>query len=139
MPVRTQPLEEPTLNLTPMIDVILVLIIFFMVATKFAEEERSVDVQVPSISSRNAAMTAPEPRIVNVHRDGRIALGSQSVSLDELKQQLAAARSQYKRLNVLIRGDQLATHGQMTTVYDACKQAGIAELAISVKLETQRR
>ena len=139
MPVRTQPLEEPTLNLTPMIDVILVLIIFFMVATKFAEEERSVELQVPSISSRNAAMAAPEPKIINVHRNGQISLGSRSVSLDELKQQLAAARAQYKRLNVLIRGDTLATHGQMTTVYDACKQAGIAELAISVKLETQRR
>jgi biopolymer transport protein ExbD len=139
MPVRTQPLEEPTLNLTPMIDVILVLIIFFMVATKFAEEERSVELQVPSISSRNAAMTAPEPKIVNVHRNGHVSLGSQSVTLEELKQRLAAARAQYKRLNVLIRGDRLATHGQMTAVYDACKQAGIAELAISVKLETQRR
>ena len=61
MPVRTQPHEEPTLNLTPMIDVILVLIIFFMVATKFAEEERSVDLQIPSVNNRNAAMTAPEP------------------------------------------------------------------------------
>jgi biopolymer transport protein ExbD len=122
-----------------MIDVILVLIIFFMVATKFAEEERSVELQVPSISSRNAAMTAPEPKIVNVHRNGHVSLGSQSVTLEELKQRLAAARAQYKRLNVLIRGDKLATHGQMTAVYDACKQAGIAELAISVKLESQRR
>jgi biopolymer transport protein ExbD len=139
MPVRTQPLEESTLNLTPMIDVILVLIIFFMVATKFAEEERSVELQVPSISSRNAAMIAPEPKIVNVHRDGHVSLGPRSVTLDELKQQLAAARAQYKRLNVLVRGDELATHGRMTAVYDACKQAGIAELAISVKLETQRR
>ncbi|MEX2138305.1 MAG: biopolymer transporter ExbD [Pirellulales bacterium] len=139
MPVRTQPLEEPTLNLTPMIDVILVLIIFFMVATKFAEEERSIELQVPSISSRNAAMTAPEPKIVNVHRNGHVSLGSRGVTLDELRQQLAAARAQYKRLNVLIRGDEQATHGQMTAVYDACKQAGIAELAISVKLETQRR
>jgi biopolymer transport protein ExbD len=139
MPVRTQPLEEPTLNLTPMIDVILVLIIFFMVATKFAEEERSVELQVPSISSRNTAMTAPEPKIVNVHRTGHVSLGSQSVTLEELQQQLAAARAQYKRLNVLIRGDRMATHGQMAAVYDACKQAGIAELAISVKLETHKR
>jgi biopolymer transport protein ExbD len=139
MPVRTQPHEEPTLNLTPMIDVILVLIIFFMVATKFAEEERSVELQVPSISNRNAAMTTPEPKVVNVHRDGRISLGAQSVTIDELKQRLAAARAQYRRLNVLVRGDRLATHQQMTAVYDACKQAGIAELAISVKLETKTR
>jgi biopolymer transport protein ExbD len=139
MPVRTQPHEEPTLNLTPMIDVILVLIIFFMVATKFAEEERSVELQVPSISNRNAAMTAPEPKVVNVHRDGQVSLGAQNVSLDELKRQLTAARNQYRRLSVLIRGDRMATHGQMTAVYDACKQAGIAELAISVKLETKTR
>jgi biopolymer transport protein ExbD len=139
MPVRTQPLEEPTLNLTPMIDVILVLIIFFMVATKFAEEERSLDLQVPSIANHNAAMTAPEPKIVNVHRDGHVSLGSHTVTLVELKQELALARAQYRRLNVLIRGDHLATHGQMTQVYDACKQAGIAELAISVKLDSSLR
>jgi biopolymer transport protein ExbD len=139
MPVRTQPHEEPTLNLTPMIDVILVLIIFFMVATKFAEEERSVELQVPSISDRNAPITAPDPKVVNVHRDGHISLGPTQVSLAELKQQLAAAHAQYKRLNVLIRGDRLATHGRMTEVYDACKQAGIAELAISVKLESTLR
>jgi biopolymer transport protein ExbD len=119
--------------------VILVLIIFFMVATKFAEEERSVELQVPSISNHNAAMTAPEPKVVNVHRNGQVSLGSQSVTLEELRQRLSAARAQYKRLNVLIRGDRLATHGQMTAVYDTCKRAGIAELAISVKLETQRR
>jgi biopolymer transport protein ExbD len=139
MPVRTQPLEEPTLNLTPMIDVILVLIIFFMVATKFAEEERSVELQIPSISSRNAAMTAPDPKVVNVHRDGRVALGSQTVTVEELRQRLTAARVDYPRLHVLVRGDELASHGQMTAVYDACKQAGIAELAISVKLDTRQR
>jgi biopolymer transport protein ExbD len=139
MPVRTQPHEEPTLNLTPMIDVILVLIIFFMVGTKFAEEERSLELQIPSVSTRNAAMTAPEPRIINVHRDGRVVLSGQDVTLDELKERLAAARAQYRRLSVLIRGDKQASHGQMTQVYDACKQAGIAELAISVKPDTQLR
>ena len=101
--------------------------------------ERSVEIQIPSVSSRNAAMTAPEPKIVNVHRDGHIALGSRDVTIDELRQRLAAARAEYPGLNVLVRGDELASHGQMTTVYDACKQAGIAELAISVKLENQRR
>jgi biopolymer transport protein ExbD len=139
MPIKTLRDEQPTLNLTPMIDVILVLIIFFMVATKFAEEERSVELQVPSISNRNAAMTAPDPKVVNVHRDGRISLGTENVTIDELKQRLAAARAQYRRLNVLVRGDRMATHGQMTAVYDACKQAGIGELAISVKLETTMR
>jgi biopolymer transport protein ExbD len=122
-----------------MIDVILVLIIFFMVATKFAEEERSVELQLPTIAHRNAAMTAPEPKVVNVHRNGQITLGTKNVTVGELKEQLAAAKAQYRRLNVLVRGDHYATHGQMTAVYDACKQAGIADLAISVKLDTKMR
>jgi biopolymer transport protein ExbD len=139
MPARTQLLEEPTLNLTPMIDVILVLIIFFMVATKFAEEERNVELTVPSIADKNAPMTTPDPKIINVRRDGQILLGTREVTLDELTAQLTTARSQYRRLNVLVRGDKSATHGDMTRVYDACKRAGIAELAISVKLDTKLR
>ncbi len=139
MPIRTSPLEEPTLNLTPMIDVILVLIIFFMVATKFADEERSLELTIPSIGNSKAATTAPDPKIVNVQQDGQVALGATPVTLPELTTQLTAARSQYKRLNVLIRGDRLATHGRMAEVYDACKEAGIAELAISVKLENPKR
>ncbi|MDZ4821412.1 MAG: biopolymer transporter ExbD [Planctomycetota bacterium] len=139
MPIRTQPLEEPAINLTPMIDVILVLIIFFMVATKFTEEERNLDLKLPTVATASQPTTAPDPKIVNVQQSGAILLGKEPVTLTELTQQLTSARAQYKRLNVLIRGDQLATHGQMAAVYDACKQAGIAELAISVRLDTAKR
>ena len=60
--------------------------------------------------------------------------------LDELiSQDLGRPHRQYKKLNVLIRGDKLATHGHMTEVYNACQRAGITELAISVKLDTATR
>ena len=139
MPIKTHVDEEPVLNVTSMIDVILVLTIFFMVATKFRDDERKLDLKVPVISDRGALTTAPDPKVVNVYQDGQVSLGTAPVSLDELTQDLAAAHAQYKKLTVLIRGDKLATHGHMTEVYNACERAGITELAISVKLDTAKR
>ncbi|HEY2881020.1 MAG TPA: biopolymer transporter ExbD, partial [Pirellulales bacterium] len=68
MPLKLAPPEEPTLNLTPMIDVILTLVIFFMVATKFTDEEKALGLKVPSVSNQSAtSVTAVEPKVVNVY------------------------------------------------------------------------
>lgn len=139
MPIKTHADEDPVLNVTSMIDVILVLTIFFMVATKFRDDERKLDLKVPVVSSEAPLSTAPEPKVVNVYQDGHISLGPTPVTLDELTHKLAAAHRQYKKLSVLIRGDKLATHGHMTEVYSACQRAGITELAISVKLDAVTR
>ncbi len=74
---------------------------------------------------------APKPRVVNVNRDGSIALEGKPVALDELTAQLAAARSQYAGLAVLVRGDPAASHQRVADVLNACKQAGIRELRVS--------
>ncbi len=139
MPLKTHIDDDPVLNVTSMIDVVLVLTIFFMVATKFRDDERTLDLKVPVVSNQGPLSTAPEPKVVNVYQDGHVSLGTKPMSLDELTQNLTAARNQYKKLAVLIRGDKLATHGRMTEVYSACQRAGISELAISVKVDTTRK
>ena len=52
MPLKTETVEEPTLNLTPMIDIVFLLIIFFMVGTQFAQMENQYDIQLPTIPGR---------------------------------------------------------------------------------------
>src|SRR5437764_1164416 len=126
MPLKTHADDDPMLNVTSMIDVILVLTIFFMVATKFREDERKLDLKVPTVSNLGTLSTAPEPKVVNVYQDGHVSLGTVPVSLEQLTKMLAAAHAQYKKLTVFIRGDKLATHGQMTEVYNACQRAGIS-------------
>jgi biopolymer transport protein ExbD len=139
MPLKTAPPEEPTLNLTPMIDVILTLVIFFMVGSKFAEEENALNIKVPTVSSKAAVAAAAEPKIVSVYPDGRVFLGPQPVSLDELVSQLESARAQHRKVSVLVRGDRGASHGRMTEVYDACRRAGVSEVAIAVGTGKQTR
>jgi len=66
MPLKTQFDEQPTVNLTPMIDVVFLLIIFFMVGTQFSELERNIRLQVPEVAGAAALTAAPERRVVNV-------------------------------------------------------------------------
>jgi biopolymer transport protein ExbD len=139
MPLKTSTPEEPTLNLTPMIDVILTLVLFFMVAAKFTEAEKSIDLKVPTVSSKGALSQAPEPKIVNVMPDGRVLIGTMPVSMEDLEKQLAAAKDQYRKQTVLVRGDRGASHGRMTDVYDACRRAGISDLRIAVKVDGKKR
>jgi biopolymer transport protein ExbD len=134
MPLKTHQDDQPTLNLTPMIDIVFLLIIFFMVGTKFTELEHKIGLQVPEVTDHDALTDAPERKVVNVHADGAIMLDHRHVSVAELTQQLAAAHRQYSKLGVLIRGDRAASHGTMTTVYNACTKAGVSRLGISVKV-----
>jgi len=134
MPLKTHLDERPTLNLTPMIDIVFLLIIFFMVGTKFTELNRKIPLRVPEVTEGGALTAAPERKVVNVFRDGTITLDETEVTLDQLTGRLAAARSQYEDLGVLIRGDAKGEFQGVASALNACRRAGIRELGISVRL-----
>ena len=139
MPLKTHLDEQPSLNLTPMIDIVFLLIIFFMVGTKFSELERKIGLRVPEVSHAEALTAAPEPRVVNVYRDGAITLDRTPVTLQELTQTLAATRSQYSDLGVLVRGDASGRFQNVAEVLNACKQADVRELGIAVRPTAPQR
>jgi biopolymer transport protein ExbD len=136
MPIKPQFTDEiPVLNLTPMIDVLMLLIIFFMVGTKFIESEKTLELQLPKVSDKAQPLSnAPSKKVVSVYRDGSVSLDGKPIQLEQLTKRLAAARSQYKGLGVLVRGDATADFQMVASVLNACKQAGIVDLGISVQL-----
>ena len=139
MPLKTHMDEQPTLNLTPMIDIIFLLIIFFMVGTKFSELERKIGLEVPSVADGGALTAAPAKRVVNVYSDGSLTLDRMPVTIEQLTDTLSAAGRQYSDLGVLIRGDATGQFQRVAEVLNACKQAGIVELGISVRLASAER
>ncbi|MEE8452423.1 MAG: biopolymer transporter ExbD [Thermoguttaceae bacterium] len=139
MPLKTHLDEQPTLNLTPMIDIVFLLIIFFMVGTKFTELERKISLKVPEVADRGALTAAPERKVVNVYRDGTITLDGATVSLEQVTAQLTAARAQYSDLGVLVRGDAQGEFQGVAAVLNACKQAGVGDLGISVRLAREEQ
>jgi biopolymer transport protein ExbD len=132
MPLKTYVDDQPSMNMTPMIDCVFLLLIFFLMATKFTEMERKIGLQVPEVTDAGALTPAPSRRVVNVFRDGAITLDKAPVTIRELQTRLAAARAQYSDLGVLVRGDAHGQFQRVAEVLNACKQAGIQELGISV-------
>src|SRR5688572_22650137 len=105
MPLKMHQDDMPTINLTPMIDIIFQLIIFFMVGSRFTELDKKVDVKVPTANHANSLPTAPTRFVVNVQRDGQLTFNNQPVTLDTLVAELKAARKTKVDLNVIVRGD----------------------------------
>jgi len=134
MPLKTQHDDAPALNLTSMIDVLFLLIIFFMAATKFDELERNIDVALPEVSQAGDSARPPAPMIVVVQADGRVELDGNSVSLDELTARLAAARTSLGEPSVIIRGDAQCAFQHVAGAMAACRQAGLSELGITVRI-----
>lgn len=133
MPLRTEPLEEPQINLTSMLDVVMLLIVFFMVGTKFSEEERQTSIQVPTASDNYTLSGEPDKIIINVTIDKEISVRNESYTLDSLKAMLVAARESYPGQGVVIRGDGRGELQSAVDVMSVCTSAGIKSVSLSVK------
>lgn len=135
MPLKMQRDDQTSINLTPMIDIVFLLIIFFMVGMKFSElneQERDISLNVPQVTDAHALTAAPSKRIINVFPDGRIVLDKRPVTLTELKNELTTARQQYEKLGVVIRGDADSRYQNVAEVMATCRAADISDLNISV-------
>ena len=139
MPLKTHVDEQPTINLTPMIDVVFLLIIFFMVGTKFTELERELGLEVPEVSELKTLTPAPQRKVINVFHDGHIELDRETVTLEELVQRLSQAQAEYADLGVLVRGDAEGAFQNVATVLGACREAGVVDMGISVRLASRPR
>jgi biopolymer transport protein ExbD len=139
MPLKMHEDEMPSINLTPMVDIVFQLIIFFMVGTKFTEMEKKIDLSVPSVANSSTLPDAPEKRIVNVYRDGRIELDSKSVSLEQLQSELATWRGRSANQSVVVRGDAEGALQNVASVLTACRDAGISDMGISVRVAKKQR
>lgn len=117
-----------------MIDVVFLLIIFFMVATKFAEVERDIDLELPEVAAAAPLTSAPKQRVVSIQADGQVLLDNEEMSLATLTSTLTAAQREYPQLSVVIRGDASCAFQHVAAALSACKDANISELGITVKL-----
>ena len=122
--------EEPALNLTPMIDVVFQLLIFFMVATTFLDPEREMDVELPEAASGDPVEEQLDEIVINVLRDGGLVLSGETIQQEQLYTTLARAAERNPDTPVTIRGDRLVHHESIVGVMDACGAAGLYNLAI---------
>ena len=123
--------DEPAINLTPMIDVVFTLLVFFMLATKFAERERALDVQLPAASAASEPAPMPRELVINVSRDGAITIDGRTLQGDALHQVLAEAARGTPSMPVTIRGDRRGSYDEIVQVLNECMRVGLSDLSLS--------
>jgi len=124
--------EKVELNLTPMIDVVFNLIIFFMVATKFAEVERDLRVNPPAAVHASPVTSVPRELIVNVTVDGRYIVSGVEYTPEDLERLIARAAAENADQAVIIRGDRAVVLQYPVTVLSLCDKYGIARRFVTM-------
>ncbi len=132
MNLRRSRTEEPDVNLTPLIDVVFILLIFFMVSTTF-QRESQIKIELPEASAEPAETEKDTLEIV-IDADGRYFIGDQQVvntELDTLKQAIAKFVGDRKELPVVIRADRHTPYEAVVRAMDATSQLGLVQMSLA--------
>ena len=127
--------QETPINLMPLIDMVFLLLIFFLVATSFAQEERDQRVKLPITSSPKPLSAPPRQVIINILADGTTKVGARLYTSDKLGKLLARVSKNEPDRMVLIRADERSVHKYFAGIARLCRQAGINEIKIGYILQ----
>jgi biopolymer transport protein ExbD len=117
------------INITPLTDVILVLLVIFMVTTSVvANQGKNIDLPGAAVSDHT-----PQGVTVEVTPDGQIAVNDVAVSNDDLYRVLSAALATSREKVVILRGDKAVLLGQAVNILDIAQQAGAQGIALATK------
>ena len=129
--------DEPAIDLVPLLDVVLVLIIFFVITTTF-DVRSTLQLQLPTASPQQPA--PPQTLNILVNADGRYFVGDREVlrtEVEAVKQAIAEAAGGDRELPVLLRADARTPYQAVVTVQDALAQLGFRRIAIATAPEPQ--
>jgi biopolymer transport protein ExbD len=123
-----------SLSLTPLIDVVFLLLIFFLVATRFEEEERDMDINLPRASEAQPTIAPQKELFVNVTKEGAFVVDGRELSLDNLQERLLDAyRTNPGQQRVIIRADRDSRTSNLVAVMNACNRANIRNYSVATE------
>lgn len=120
------------INLTPLIDVVFLLLIFFMVSTTFIYTD-SLNVNLPKAKGENVEVKQNINIVVS--QDGSIHINGNRISKTGLSRKLNELHKNMPDATVILQADKKSTHGDVVFVMDYCKRAGFEKLAIATEKE----
>ena len=123
--------DDTKLQMSPLIDMVFLLIIFFMTASHMSSS-KNMDLDIPSASNGNVPKERPDRWTVNVLADGTVYSGQTPVTLDELRQLVASRVQADPETKVYLRADKVTPHKIVRQVMNAMAEAGVGDFIFGV-------
>jgi biopolymer transport protein ExbD len=122
-----EPAKHVSIDMTPMIDMVFLLLIFFLVATTFHQAEREMQIALPEAATAGPISATLREIVVNVDAQGRIFVSRRELDPPALQAMIADAVKTNPDQKVAVRGDRQTPYANVVSVLDVCKAAGIQE------------
>ena len=124
------------INVTPLVDVVLVLLVIFMITAPILQS--GVEVSVPK--TRSVKEITEERLVISIDRQQRVFLGNDPININQIGSTLRSKLKDPERMQIYVRSDENVPFGAFATVMDAVKQAGVTNVSIVTEpLETGKR
>ena len=123
-----------TLSMTPLIDIVFLLLIFFLVATRFEQEERDMEVNLPQASEALPTIATRQDIYITISPDGKYFVRGKSVDLSTLEQTLQESyQNNPGRQRVIIRADAVSRAADLIAAMNACRKANIQDCSVATE------
>lgn len=122
------------INVTPLVDVVLVLLIILMVTAQYVADKDSIPMELPKAATGDSA-AVPSTLSVSIDKDGRFYLDAQQVTLDQMREQVRATYAKDHEARAVIAADGRVSHSEVVKVIDLLRQEKVTKFAINVRPE----
>ena len=121
------------INVTPLVDVVLVLLIILMVTAQYAAEKDTIPMDLPQAQSGDTAV--PSTLSVSIDKDGKFFLNAEPLELEQLRAKVRDAHAKDHDTRAVIAADGRVSHAQVVKIIDLLRQEKVTKFAINVRPE----
>ena len=125
--------KAPTLALTSMLDVIFLLLCFFVTVSVFSQWESEISIKLPNATTAEAPERLPGEIIVNLSKEGLVTVNGKALKAEELQTRLAKIAKFYPGQPVIIRADRETKYDALVKVIDTCRAADVWNFSLATE------
>lgn len=123
--------DSTGVRIAPLIDVVFLLLVFFLVATTFYESEKDITIRLAEATEGAERGRTPDLLVVNIGESGVLVVNQRVYSLDDLEQHLRENKRRFPALAAIIRCDRRARHADFVKVLNLCERTGVRQVAVA--------
>ena len=133
MQFYSRPKRPLSINIVSMIDILSILLIFFIVTTTFKKEEPRVEINLPESAQGKEESSVEDPVVVFITKDNRIFIGNSETTLEMFPKEIEALVAKNAQTQFALEADEEIQLGFFVKIMDAAKEAGLSDLSLNTR------